>query len=315
LLNLTEGCFQEPEFMVGNLRSLIAKPARVSFAARGASLAAVPMALLACAILFNAHAHFSEARWQRRWNTLYPGKPSLLAAAWIYDHALDRADGKDEHKLELTRAYLVSHFGELLTNDLFWTDHALTDELADEEELRASVTNHPAPTPEIIEEAEREVGAEIQATQAVPRSIIASMVALGGSILFALVEFFSAALFRQSLMLRLFGLAVVDRQGQPASRVRLLWRWAVVWGALASLTAVAEFLLSLGIVTRFRSLPDFPPVLTGFLARLQGISFGHPILVGLLTVAVIFILLVIPAALRPERGLADRLAGTRLVPR
>ena len=120
-----------------------------------------------------------------------------------------------------------------------------------------------------------------------------------GTILFGLActgiaELIGAAIFRRSFVLNLFGMAVVDRAGQPATRMRLLARWAVATLPVLVLCLIAGVILTdkgtLAFLSSARSA--------------VGIS------------AVILILGAIAYAIRnPSGGFADRLTRTYLVPK
>lgn len=99
-----------------------------------------------------------------------------------------------------------------------------------------------------------------------------------------------AFLLRGSLGLRFRGLALRDRRGRHASRLRCLYRSLLTWVPIA---------LPLFLVGRFR-LPDHAPTAVLVLTALLLLGF----LANLLS-----------ALVSPERSLIDRLAGTRVVPR
>ena len=91
---------------------------------------------------------------------------------------------------------------------------------------------------------------------------------------------------KSGVVLRWWGIGVVTGTGKPASRARVMWRTVVAWS----------------------------PVLASALILGMGV---HP-LTALMTVVVTTLLMlcgVVWAALNPERGPQDRIAGTRLVPR
>jgi hypothetical protein len=97
------------------------------------------------------------------------------------------------------------------------------------------------------------------------------------------------------MILRPFGIAIVTRRGSEASRLRLFWRALVAWWPLF---AGAPFLVALA----FGSSADYA-------------NYGR-ILIGILLVIVLAWLgTAILALVWPNRGVADRLSGTTLVPR
>ena len=116
----------------------------------------------------------------------------------------------------------------------------------------------------------------------------------GVSVLFALVEFIGAVAFRQSLLLGLFGFALVDRHGQPATRRRLLRRSLVIWAGVPVLLLIVT--VSGEAITR----AGFPNTLV------WTVESG---VLGLLLAAMIY------AVTHPSQTLVDRGADTWLVPK
>ena len=90
-----------------------------------------------------------------------------------------------------------------------------------------------------------------------------------------------AFVLRGGLLLSACGIAVVTRDGKPASRLRALWRGLLAWALVP-----AAFWL--------------------------GIRLGVGVGVG---VGVLFLAGAAWAVANPTRGLQDRIAGTWLVPR
>jgi uncharacterized RDD family membrane protein YckC len=114
--------------------------------------------------------------------------------------------------------------------------------------------------------------------------IISIMLVLGA---IALMQFLGLA-FHSTVGHSIFRLAVINAKGEPANRVTLLRRWAIVW------------------------LPLFVPM--SFVAllihRAEGIAFICAILLLLLWIGA-----AVYAVVHPHRGLHDRLAGTWVVRR
>lgn len=94
----------------------------------------------------------------------------------------------------------------------------------------------------------------------------------------------AALMFRGGLLLAFFGLVVVDRTGRPAARWRVVWRTVAVW-------SIAPTLLFL--------------VIAG--APMLGYS------VASIGAIIAYAGICIVSVLLPQRGLADRIAGTELV--
>ncbi len=116
-------------------------------------------------------------------------------------------------------------------------------------------------------------------------AMISSMVVLGS---IALIQLLELLLFRTTASHATFRLAVINSKGQRADRVRLLWRWAIVW------------------------LPLFVPML--FVAmlnkRTELIAF-----ICAFALLVLWVGAAVYAVIVPNRGLHDRLAGTWVVRR
>ena len=102
-------------------------------------------------------------------------------------------------------------------------------------------------------------------------------------------QFFSLLIFGATPGQRLFGFAVVNKHGDLAGRGRMLVRWLIIWLPLALL--VARFVFNHGTA-----------MTPGTLFYLCAKSLFWLACAGL-------------AVARPERGLHDDMAGTRLVPR
>jgi hypothetical protein len=110
-----------------------------------------------------------------------------------------------------------------------------------------------------------------------------------------LMIFFSAlsvatALFaRRGLVMRALGLELVTRKGEPAGRVRLVWRQLLVWAPLIALS--------------------FVPMVVALQSRSIGkaVAFGA-VAIGLVAVSIF------TAWRTPARGLTERLSGTTMVP-
>jgi hypothetical protein len=95
----------------------------------------------------------------------------------------------------------------------------------------------------------------------------------------------AALLFRGGLVLLIAGVAFVRKDGQRASRLRLLWRAIVVWSPL-----FLAFCMSMLAITMHLAWASW--VGLGLLGLLAAMSIALPV-----------------------RGLQDRLAGTWPVPR
>ena len=161
-----------------------------------------------------------------------------------------------------------------------------------------AVAAHPHATAEDIRAAEAsvqptldEARREMEGMQS-PLGIMAMLVliATGAFVVVAVLGLLSALIFRGGLQFRFFGIAVVTLRGSEASRLRALGRAALAW------SPVSVGILGL-VLSPDRALSD----LSWMIASASSLA--------LLLIGAIY------AARHPDRGLQDRIAGTRLVPR
>jgi hypothetical protein len=108
----------------------------------------------------------------------------------------------------------------------------------------------------------------------------------------------AALCFRGGLVLLVFGVSVVRKDGRRASRIRVFWRSLLTW--------VAPFILALLVfILAGMALAPTPPV-------------GAPTVVVYTTISILGLFmmgLIACSTLLPDRGIPDRLSGTRLVRR
>jgi len=313
LASLAKGAFEKSEFIIGNLHSLVAKPAQVTRAWRAASLTLAPAMMLGLGILIAGMVSFERIRSERAWNAAYPDKPSLRTVAELYQSALDGLSETNTfaRDAELTRAFLVHHFGDIITNDAAWTRSGLRGEISETTRslLKQAVTAHLPPKPAGLEEAARVLPERIEQAERETR-LVPIWILLGSGIvvglLFAFFEFVGTVVFRQSLLLRLFGLALADRTGQPATRLRLCWRWLLTWGLIGTAGFLAAGSVALVVAADFSPAGERENILAFAtpLAWILGLTFTSLVLAA-----------TIYAVTHPSRSLQDRLAGTWLVPR
>jgi eukaryotic-like serine/threonine-protein kinase len=196
--------------------------------------------------------------------------------------------------------YIAHHFRDIVRNSKLWSSYfpMAFIQRADREFVEQSIRDYSNPTVAEIAEAEAAVNS------AVPRDkfkkdieriefLIADpffYLAVAGAILLFYVAFpaiIAAFCFRGGLVLLVCGVGVVRKDGLPASRLRVFWRSLLTW--------VAPFIAaSAGVI------------LMNPVAR----PAGTTLLVVLLAAGMI-----VWSTLLPDRGIPDRLSGTRLVPR
>lgn len=191
--------------------------------------------------------------------------------------------------------YISGHFGGFVMGAEFDRDPVFgkwTKEQRDD--LREIVKAHPAVKPEELKTIDAAIEPTFtgHATGAamVPYVIVPGML-ISMLMLVCVSQFISLLLFRATLGQRLFGFAVVNKLGEPASRGRMLWRWLIIWGM--PFVIVARSAVSMALLK---------PMTTAILVFI-GVK------------AVLWLACVVFAAVQPERGVHDDVAGTRIVPR
>ena len=108
-------------------------------------------------------------------------------------------------------------------------------------------------------------------------------------IFFAVTSLAAAVFARRGLVMRALGLELVTRKGEPANRVRLVWRQLLVWAPMVALS--------------------FVPIAIALQSRWIGKAFAFA------AVATALVAVSVASAWRtPARGLTERLSGTTMVP-
>ena len=186
--------------------------------------------------------------------------------------------------------YISHHYRGMITNKAWSSPYVLS--LIKGESRRfaeQSVVDHPAPTEAEIVEADAAVGMYVPRYHPFagkPPSWMPAMLLLGTlAIYVGIPVLIVALLFRGGLVLLIAGVIYMRRDGQRASRLRLLWRAIVAWSPVC----VACVLSVVAIIGQLYWGPWLALALPGLLA--------------VLSVAL------------PRRGLQDRLSGTWPVPR
>ena len=197
------------------------------------------------------------------------------------------------HSRALTGVYIVGHFRDVIVHQRDSAKNRIgggvltSREWARAESLLVAI---PSVTPQALREADQLVDStwhrrppgELSRRTMMPIFGIVGFVAI--SALFSLL----AALFaRRGFAMRLIGLELVNARGEPAGRLRLVWRQLLILGPLATLSLVPLLL--------FNSVSAKSIAVASF--------------------AVIAVVASAATALsQPSRGLTERLSGTRIVP-
>ncbi len=306
---------EAPELVAGNLRAALREPATVTVRRRLFTLLLGPLAALMFALIVSALVTLENRRFDHWWQQHYAGLPSLRRALELRtemeltddlyaeapnDQAAPAAPSNSEGDPELVRAmntHLAGRFASI-AEDAFWAkpdvQRCFWPRTASLQTfLQAAIVHHPAVTAEALSAAEARLAAKFvqweKEDQHLGRQLVIGIffgfVGLG-----ACVSLGWAILTGTPCGLRLFGLALVRFDGQPASRLRAAWRTMAAWFPISAICVVLVLYAS-DIMTAHASLLAACVLL--------------PIQLAALIHAVRF----------PTRSLADRLAGTTIVPR
>jgi hypothetical protein len=187
--------------------------------------------------------------------------------------------------------YIAHHYRGFITNEASWSSPFVLSLVKGDGRKFAeqSVAEHPEPTEAEIKEADAALERFVPKHQFFGEKLppwLPAIVMVGALLFYVGVPALIATLlFRGGLVLLIAGVTFVRKDGQRASRLRLLWR-AIVTGSPLFLA----FVLSIVAISQHLNWGPW-------------LALGIPGLLAVLSVAL------------PKRGLQDRLAGTWPVPR
>ncbi len=228
-----------------------------------------------------------------RMNGAQPGvlQLNVLLAQRAAGHSnwMKSGSGPDDRLIAI---YIAEHFRSTITNTETWGNPFVASMISGEKRQFAerSVLEHPRPTAQEVEEAERALKPYVQASSSPgilqERWFPLMVLLVGLGVYVGLPALLCALAFRGGLVLRALGVAIVRKDGAPASRLRVFWRGLVAWSPV--LLGPLLFAMLKGPLA-----PSWAAVLPGLLAiGLTVLSLAHR-----------------------QRNLQDRIAGTWLVPR
>jgi hypothetical protein len=313
LAKLSAGTFDRVSFLLGNLQSLLAKPATVTRRRRAAALALAPGAAIFASLVMGFMMYGLAARqgpkttgpraaeWRQMSSalTLYATVASDEKMAARFPR-FGRAPAL-EARTEVTQAVqqLISgRYAAAIKSAAFEADATAAGLTAQQRALaHAAVAAQPEVTPAQLALAEQTLGPAMRMMDQTSRGFAPYF----GPFFFAALLLFialgsliGAVVLGRAPILHVLDLAVVDRTGGPARRGRLLGRSALVWGAmLAGWFCVLLMSEVIGSSVFGRNVP-----FVFFGLALLGFLIGVPWTI-----------------LRPTAGPHDRLTGTRVVPR
>jgi uncharacterized RDD family membrane protein YckC len=291
--------------LLARLRAATGRLSTISSARRLATMAFMP-ALLGT---FGLFVWWEGQSFDRKWSTEYPQLASLrrvvdlrVGAAYEMgraagratsrapsDSAAVKASGTSNSADDRNRAvdiYIATHYRDIVSAPNFWAEKRSL--AVERSAIDSALARYTAPS------ASDSVAAAQRVEALLAKRRIGVAAAIGRGALIVLVVMAVTSLIGQIasgrvLGLRMFGITVVNRAGQRASRFRLVVRWVLAW------VPILVALLLLVMVTPADSDNGNVVYMIGPLAIVAA---------GLVW-----------SLLRPQRGLHDRLAGTWLVPR
>jgi eukaryotic-like serine/threonine-protein kinase len=284
------------EALVAELRSLLSLPARISSARRAVLLAAALVVPVLAAIVGSKTQVASRA--------FLKSSPevAVLRECLARHHELmeqsQRGQSHSTAEVQALETYIAGRFAPLITNTPRWHSTsmrlALTDPFHADAESILSRTPMPSPPQftEAVATVDRYWGKtpDAAAREAMGRAaapVMGLWIGYANAVLFVIVPcLVGSLLFRGGALVKLLGIVFVDPTGALASRWRVTGRNLLAWSPF--------LLLPFGLKA---------------LAPAFGVT-GALLCSGTVTVG-----LAVMSVLLPERGLADRLAGTWPVPR
>ena len=281
LASMAAGSFEKLSFVAGNLRSLLNRPARIDRSTRAASLLLLPLILVVLAIFGMAVAGPASLRAKSLvLEEMYPGLPALNDVI-RFRYSVPAQDRR------FIQVHLAGHYQyEDFADYDDWNRYRL---LGDDGRriLREISERPPTFSPSELERADRRVTEAVPAFLERERQWNLSTSLPRGLRFAARCLLWVAALQSVTLLLGgatagqyLFGFALVDRNGQLAQRGRLMLRWLVAWG------------LFLMAILGERWLGEFSTMILALW------------MVGVMV-----------AIVRPERGIQDEVSGCWIVNR
>ena len=236
----------------------------------------------------------------RQWLNRHPEVMSLYYCLGELEK-LERSSGTDGDQAEDRRAleiYLAHHFGAVVNDPAVWsnlyTQNLFTPH--QREIAERAVAEHGQTSEQELAGATARLQSFLdQMPKSWPGAPFADYQMLGLGVAMSLItmllmlvvvpSLIGALLFRGGLLIYVFGVAVVNRDGTTASRLRVLWRSLVTWSPLVLMPVILVLLKISGL----------------------GIILSVCLTLALLVTVVIW------SSLLPERGIPDRIAGTYLV--
>lgn len=281
LVSMASGSFEKLNFLAGNLRSLLNKPARIDRSTRTASLLLAPLILVVLAIFGMSVAGPASVRAKSlALEEAYPGLPALNDVL-RYRYSLP---GQDRRFIQV---HLAGHYRyEDFANYSDWDRYRLLGDW-DRRVLREVAERPPTFSAAELESADRRIKEALpdylererrwNLLTSLPRGFRFTAQCL---VWVAALQWITLLIVEKTVGQYLFGFALVDYRGQAARRGRLMLRWTVAWGL---------FLIA---ILGERWLGEFS-----------------------MMILALWFVGVLVALIRPERGIQDEVSGCWVVSR
>jgi serine/threonine protein kinase len=294
LKNLRERSLHAMEFVVANLKSFTEKIPAVSRGRRAACLFLAP-ACYAAVSIFIMIGMGVQKRAQDRLPGMHDPKITefrqMLAA---YGNLQGTTNGEEVAQ----GVRIAAKFGDQIRDPAFWRTYGETMNLAGDNARKLAeqaVARYSHPTAEHKKISESMSLFTVSGLEAFEDKLYSlfGLFAFLGLMFFAAIFNLIMCVVGIPVGLRIFGIAIVDKNGRAAPRWRLLVRWLAIW---------------------------ILPVAYWFSLQISMFALHHhasqaELAVTLVVVALTWLAGLVVAIANPARGLHDRLAGTWLVPR
>lgn len=206
---------------------------------------------------------------------------------------------KQNREREALEIYVVGRFRQAITNPVTWTSIAGASIPPERRAVaHGLLATRPPPTDLELNQATEVVESHLKSTASggpvtpLASKLVTQVYVSACALLFVAVPSLIAAFaVRGGLVLRALDLTIVKNDGAPASRLRIFCRGLIAWSPALLL----------------------PTLMAWWVPLFGAMSWRHA--AATILSVFIFLILIVWAALWPDRGLQDRLAGTCLVPR
>jgi hypothetical protein len=285
-----------PEHFASQLKPLLGRTASVSRVRRLGLLAAcfAPLFFVAVIVVLGL---FMTQRWIN-------GRPDVvplfrcLARMEKIERASGPADADPEEQRRALEVYIAGRFSGTISDPAIWSGPFSKSLFSPNRRLIAerAVAAHPHPSEEEVAEAVAYLQPFLDKISdglpgltggAIPLQVFVVSMAWCFLVLMVAPSVICALLFRGGLLMYIFGITVVTKNGSRASRLRTFWRSLVTWSPCVLLPNLIKFLSAVG------------------LAITWSLYIGMAVLIAIIAWS----------AWMPRRGIPDRIAGTYPVPR